>query len=76
MGDVKMFRAMLQSWPSAIVAREEIERFTGGLLTSKYCANLDAQGKGIKGRVRCGRKVVYPTSAVVAFLESRSSALD
>ncbi len=71
-----LFKSMVESWPSPLVAREEIERFTGGLLTAKYCANLDSQGKGIRGRIRCGRKIVYFTTAVVEFLASRSTLLD
>lgn len=69
-------QALADSWPSPYVAREEIERFTGGILTAKYAANLDAEGKGIKGRFRCGRKVVYPVASVVEFMEARSEALD
>ena len=69
-------KALADNWPSPYVAREEIDRFTGGLLTAKYCANLDSQGRGIRGRIRCGRKIAYPTRSVVEFMESRSSALD
>jgi hypothetical protein len=69
-------QALADNWPSPYVAREEIHHFSGGLLTAKYCANLDSQGKGPKGRIRCGRKIAYPTSSVVEFLESRSSSLD
>lgn len=69
-------QALADSWPSPYVAREEIERFTGGILTAKYAANRDSAGNGIKGRFRCGRKVVYPVNAVVEFLEARSEALD
>ena len=69
-------KALADNWPSPYVAREEIDRFTGGLLTAKYCANLDSQGRGIRGRIRCGRKIGYPTRSVVEFMESRSSALD
>lgn len=69
-------RALAEKWPSPFVAREELERFTGGILTAKYAANLDSLGKGIRGRFRTGKKVVYPTAAVIEFLEKRSVALD
>lgn len=69
-------QALAANWPSPYVAREEIERFTGGVLSQKYIANLDSLGKGPTGRFRCGRKVVYPVASLIAFMESRSSALD
>ena len=69
-------KTLADNWPSPYVAREEIGRFSGGILSTKYIANLDSQGKGPRGRIRCGRKIAYPTSSIVEFLESRSSALD
>ena len=41
-----VFQKMAERWPSAIVARTEIEKFSGGLMTGKYLANLDSQGVG------------------------------
>ena len=32
---------LASKWPSSIVARTEIRKFTGGILTERYCANLD-----------------------------------
>jgi len=69
-------KALADNWPSPYVAREEIERFSGGIITTKYIANLDSMGTGPKGRFRCGRKVVYPVASLVEFMESRSIALD
>ncbi len=63
-------------WPSAWVAREEVDRFSGGVLTPKYCANLDSRKLGIKGRIRIGRKVVYPVASILEFLESRGEVLN
>lgn len=66
------FEDMAKAWGCPYVAREELKRFTGGLLSPRYAANLDAQRKGIEGRIRCGRKVLYPALAVVKFLEQRA----
>jgi hypothetical protein len=66
------FEDMAKAWGCPYVAREELKRFSGGLLSPRYAANLDAQRKGIEGRIRCGRKVLYPALSVVKFLESRS----
>ena len=46
---------LAENWPSPYVAREEIERFTGGIITCKYIANLDCAGQGPRGRIRVGR---------------------
>jgi hypothetical protein len=66
------FEDMAKAWGCPYVAREELKKFTGGLLSPRYAANLDAQRKGIEGRIRCGRKVLYPALAVCKFLESRA----
>ena len=44
-------RNMADRWPSSLVARTEIERFSGGIMSERYLANLDAQGKGPEGRI-------------------------
>ena len=67
-----VFQEMSARWPSAVVARVEVGRFTGGLMSSKYMANLDSAGLGPKGRITCGRKVGYPVNDLVAWLRARS----
>ncbi len=70
-----LFQKLAAKWPSAFVARTEIDRFSGGMLSEKYLANLDSAGKGPAGRIRCGRKVVYPVAELVAWLENRSTVI-
>jgi hypothetical protein len=70
------FKELANKWPSSIVARTEIKKFTGGIITERYCANLDSKGVGIKGRIRIGRKIAYPVDAVIEFLESRSQEIN
>lgn len=67
-----IFDQMADQWPSAVVARVEVARFTGGLMSSKYLANLDSMGVG-PVRVVVGRKVGYPVRDLVAWLRGRSS---
>jgi hypothetical protein len=67
------FSILAERWPSAWVSRTKIQEFTGGTVSEKYLANLDSQGRGPAGRVRIGRKIAYPTTAVVRWLESRAS---
>lgn len=66
-----VFDEMGKQWLSAIVARTEVERFSGGLLSSKYMANLDSLGRG-PARVVIGRKVCYPVRELVAWLRERA----
>jgi len=67
------FSNMVERWPSAFVARTKILEFTGGILSEKYLANLDSQGRGIPGRIRVGRRICYPVTEVVKWLEARST---
>ena len=66
---------MAERWPSPFVARGEVGRFSGGMLTSKYLANLDSAGKGPTGRIRIGRKVAYPVDRLIEWMEQRAKAL-
>lgn len=70
-----IFSEMAEKWPSAWVARTEAKDFSGGLIGEKYLANLDSQGKGPAGRIRCGRKVAYPVTEFIKWLEARSEVI-
>jgi len=66
MSDV--YEQMAVKWPSAIIARAEVGKFTGGGLSPKYLANLDCKGIGPKGRFKMGRRVCYSVPALVEWL--------
>lgn len=67
------FSSMAEKWPSTFVARSAVSQFTGGLISPRYLANLDSQGKGPKGRIRLrDRKVGYPVKELIAWLEERA----
>jgi len=70
--EASIFQAMVDKWKSAVVARTEIEIFSGGMMKEKYAANLDSAGLGCPGRFRCGRKICYPAKNLAKWLESRS----
>ena len=65
------FAPMAARWPSSHVARSRVAEFSGGILTPKTMANLDAQGKGPKGRIRVGKAVAYEVTKLIAWMESR-----
>lgn len=64
--------SLADKWPSSFVARDEVDRFSGGMVTAKYLANLDCAGKGPEGRVRIGRKIAYPVNLLIRWLEDRA----
>ena len=55
-----------------VVRRADLTRLTFGILNSKTMANLDSLGKGIPGRSRIGKWVVYPKKGVTDFLARRT----
>jgi hypothetical protein len=67
---------LVEKWPSAVVTRTEVETFTGGAITAKYLANLDSLGKGPKGRLRVGRKILYTTSSLCEWLIERTELVE
>ena len=70
-----IFQELATKWPSSWVARTEVEKFSGGMISENYLANLDCLGKGPAGRIRCGRKVVYPVAELIKWLEARSEVI-
>ncbi len=73
---MSVWDAMLDSWPSKVVARAQVGMFTGGLYTPRTLANLDSLGKGPAGKLLVGGKVVYPVASLVQWLNSRSKGLN
>lgn len=67
-----VFERLASAWPSPLVARSEVGRFSGGLLTPRYLANLDCRGEGPSGRFYVGRKVCYPVYELVEWIQSRA----
>ncbi len=64
--------SMADNWPSPYVARQAIRDFSGGILTSKYMANIDSRGEGPAGRLRVGRKIAYPVDSLISWMEGRA----
>ena len=70
-----VFSEMAKKWPSTIVARSEISKFTGGLFSPGRMRNLDSQGKGPKIRIRSGRKIAYDVDSLVEWLRDYCSVI-
>lgn len=70
-----LFSGMAERWPSSIVSRREIPKFTGGAISAKYIQNMDSLGIGPGGRFRVGKMVVYPLDQLLDWLDKRSSTI-
>jgi len=71
-----IFSKLVSNWPSAIVARSEVGKFSGGLLHPRTLANLDSQGLGPVGRIRIGRMIAYPVEELATWMRQRSRPVD
>lgn len=65
--------AYAEAWKAPYVERQQLKEFSGGALNARTMANHDSKGKGIKGRINMGRKVLYPVNEVIAWMEARAS---
>ncbi len=68
--------SLAEKWSSSHVARKEISKFSGGIISAGYLANLDSQGRGPSGRILVGRQIVYTVESLISWLEARSQAVD
>lgn len=62
------FRQLLLSKLPPTIARKDVERQLGGIITPKTLANADSLGDGPMGAFQVGRNVVYPTESLVNWL--------
>ena len=60
-------------WPSDVVARKEVGKFSGGLVAPGTLANMDSKGEGPSGGFKIGRKKGYPVKSLIEWLEQRTS---
>ncbi len=70
-----IFDELVKRWPSPLVAREEVERFSGGILHPRTMSNLDSKMEGPKGRIRIGRKIAYSTDELARWMRERAELL-
>ena len=67
-----IFSELVTKWPSAMVARPEVSRFSGGIISGKTLANLAARGEEVPPVVHVGRKAAYRASDLADWLRRRS----
>jgi len=68
--DAYDFKSLAEKWPSTVVARSEIKKFSGGLISAKTLAN--AQWKGVAPRsYQFGKKVFYHVDDLIQWMSER-----
>lgn len=55
-----------------MIARKDIDRYPGGIISKGYLANLDSKGEG-PPKVKIGKNVGYLRRPLVEWLAARSS---
>ena len=63
--------ALAENWCAPFVARREVYRFSGGIVTPRHLANEDSRGSGPAGKITDNGRVAYPTASLVSWLEGR-----
>lgn len=65
------FEDLARSWPSSVVARNQVSIFSGGLLNPRTLSSLDCRGKG-PFHIKVGRLVMYPKRDLINWLIQRT----
>ena len=73
-GTEEFFKAIEKALPP-VVARAELARLTGGLISAKTLSNEDALQKGPGERVRAGAKVGYTRASAMVYLRKKLKLL-
>ena len=71
---MRNFSELAKAWPSPIVARSEVGKFSGNVLHPRTMANIDSN-PNIEGpeRITLGRKVAYFKDSLVAWMNERAN---
>ncbi|MBQ3565180.1 MAG: hypothetical protein IJA14_03450 [Alphaproteobacteria bacterium] len=73
---IEVFDELKGYCPSGFVTRKELQKLTGGLISSRTIANLDSSGVGIKNRTVIGSKVVYKIDDVIEWLQANTKLIN
>lgn len=63
---------LANSWPSILVARSEIGKFTRSLYKTSSFNTFDGAKKGIKRKIKINTKIAYLKSDVIEWLKSKT----
>ena len=68
------FSYLKKGWKEPIILRTEVGKFSRGIISPGYIANLDGIGQGPK-RMKIAGKVAYKVTDFINWLESRTEVL-
>lgn len=66
-----MIKEKLRENLPVIIARKAVRKYLGSVVAPGTLANHDSKGTGPRGMFKIGRTVVYPTDALLDWLEER-----
>lgn len=64
----KMLRQAAEEWSSPFIARKDVPKFTGGMISANTLRNRDSQGSGPDDRFHLGKNVGYPVNSLIHWL--------
>ncbi len=64
----EMLRQIAEEWPSSIIARKDVPKLTGGMISANTLRNRDSQGTGPEGKFQLGKQVGYPVDRLIDWL--------
>lgn len=67
----ELFEKMKEAWNAPFVKRQDIGKFSFGLLQGNTLQTLDSRKKGIKNMLKINGHVCYLVDDVIEFLRSR-----
>jgi hypothetical protein len=70
------FHQKAEDYPSELVRRSDIKRFSDNLYTANTMRSYDSLGKGPGGRVKIGGRVAYRKYKLAAWLDARVQVID
>jgi hypothetical protein len=65
-----------EAWPSPLVRRIDIDKFSCGLISIKTLEKLDSLCKGIPNSIKINGKVVYTKKDALAWIKGRIQKQD
>lgn len=66
----KFEKAMIDAWPTPLVKRRQVEKFSFGALSASYLGSNDHQGVGPQ-RLCLARNTLYPKEALARWICQR-----
>lgn len=63
-----LISSLVQKWPSALVSRDRLKDFSGGVISGRTAANYEAMGKGCKAKIFIGKRACYPVESIAAWV--------